>query len=52
MRPDEVLETVADVGKAKRIFGWEPRVPLEEGLGRIIKARLTPTAGFHDSGIS
>ena len=31
-RADEVLEMVADAGKAKRIFGWEPRVPLPEGL--------------------
>jgi nucleoside-diphosphate-sugar epimerase len=38
VRADEVLETVAGVEKAKRIFGWQPRVPLEEGLGRIIKA--------------
>ena len=38
VRTDEVLETVADAGKAKRIFGWQPRVPLAEGLRRIIKA--------------
>src|SRR5215813_5483516 len=25
-----------DIGKARRILGWEPRVPLEEGLRRTI----------------
>jgi nucleoside-diphosphate-sugar epimerase len=40
VRPDEVLETVADVGKAKRLLGWEPRLSLIDGLGRIIRARL------------
>jgi nucleoside-diphosphate-sugar epimerase len=37
VRTDEVLETVADCGKAKRIFGWEPRIPLAEGLSRMIQ---------------
>lgn len=45
VRPDEVLETVADIAKAKLIFGWEPRVSLREGLGRIIKARLASDSG-------
>jgi UDP-glucose 4-epimerase len=44
VRSDEVLEMVADARKAKRVFGWEPRVPLAEGLGRIIKAHLTSAA--------
>jgi dTDP-glucose 4,6-dehydratase len=26
-----------DISKARRILGWEPRVPLEEGLGRTIE---------------
>jgi nucleoside-diphosphate-sugar epimerase len=38
VRPDEVLETVADVGKAKRVFGWEPHISLPDGLGRMINA--------------
>jgi len=37
VRSDEVLEMVADVGKAKRTFGWQPRVPLAEGLARMIE---------------
>jgi len=39
VRADEVLEMVADVGKAKSIFGWEPRVPLAEGLGKVIEGK-------------
>ena len=52
VRSDEVLDTVADVGKAKRIFGWEPRVPLAEGLRRIVKARLNPAAETSHLGAS
>jgi len=37
IRADEVLETVADVGKAKRTFNWTPRVSLAEGLSRMIQ---------------
>jgi UDP-glucose 4-epimerase len=37
VRSDEVLEMVADVGKAKRTFGWQPRVSLAEGLARMIE---------------
>jgi len=32
-----------DITKAKRVLGWEPRVPLEEGLSKTIeyfRARL------------
>ncbi len=49
VRADEVLETVADVGKAKRIFGWEPRVSLVEGIGRMIQARLGPAPGVQEA---
>ena len=28
---------VADIGKARRILGWEPKVPLEEGLRRTVE---------------
>ena len=44
-RADEVLDTVADIGKAKRILGWEPRISLLEGLGRIIQAQRAPSSG-------
>jgi nucleoside-diphosphate-sugar epimerase len=44
-RTDEVLEMVADIGKAKRILGWEPRVSLVEGLSRMIQIRrATPSS--------
>ena len=26
-----------DITQARRILGWEPRVPLEDGLGRTIE---------------
>jgi nucleoside-diphosphate-sugar epimerase len=28
---------VADIGKARRLLGWEPKVPLEEGLRRTVE---------------
>lgn len=37
-RVGEVLDTIADIAKAKRRFDWEPRVSLEQGLQRIIRA--------------
>lgn len=37
IRADEVLDTVADVGKAKRIFGWAPRTSLSDGIKRMIQ---------------
>lgn len=45
-RADEVLEMVADIRKAKRVFGWEPRVSLAEGLKRIIQERLARPSGL------
>jgi UDP-glucose 4-epimerase len=35
-RPGDVRRHYADVGKAKRLFGFEPRVPIEEGLARTV----------------
>jgi UDP-glucose 4-epimerase len=49
VRADEVLEVVADVGKAKRVFGWEPRVSLADGIERITTARLGPLSGVEDA---
>lgn len=34
--PADVYENVADVSKARRELGWEPMVPLEEGLTRLV----------------
>jgi nucleoside-diphosphate-sugar epimerase len=36
VRASEVLDVVADIGKARRELGWEPRVTLEEGLNGAI----------------
>ena len=33
---DDPLQRRPDITKAKSLLGWEPRVPLEEGLGRTI----------------
>lgn len=33
----DVRDTLADIGRAKRLLGWEPRVRLEEGLSRFIQ---------------
>lgn len=38
LRKNEVLETVADIGKARRELGWSPAVGLREGLERTIRA--------------
>jgi len=29
--------TFADVGKARRLWGWQARVPIEEGIGRFVE---------------
>ena len=33
---DDPLQRCPDIGKAKRVLGWEPRVDLDVGLGRTI----------------
>lgn len=35
-RPGEVRDTLADISKAKRILGWEPKVSLREGISQLI----------------
>lgn len=35
-RPNEILDVVADVRKAREAFGWEPRIGMIEGLRRMI----------------
>lgn len=36
-QPGDVPITFADVSKAKRLWGWEPLVPIEEGIQRFIE---------------
>ncbi len=35
--PADVPATWADISKAKRLLGWEPRTPLEAGLQRVVE---------------
>jgi nucleoside-diphosphate-sugar epimerase len=35
--PADVAATWADIGKARRLLGWAPEVPIEEGLGRTVQ---------------
>ncbi|MBN1461277.1 MAG: GDP-mannose 4,6-dehydratase [Armatimonadetes bacterium] len=35
MHAADVMATWADVSKAKRLLGWEPEVPLKEGVARL-----------------
>jgi len=36
-RPGDVKHSLADITKAKKELGWEPKIDLEEGLRRYIK---------------
>jgi len=36
-RPAEVNRLICDYGLAKKLFGWEPKISLEEGLIRNIE---------------
>lgn len=35
-RPNEIMDCVADIAKAKAILGWKPKISLAEGLSQII----------------
>ncbi|MGC8916116.1 MAG: GDP-mannose 4,6-dehydratase [Thermoanaerobaculum sp.] len=37
LQPGDVPITFADVSKAKRLWGWEPQVPIEEGIARFVR---------------
>lgn len=36
-QPGDVPITYADVSKAKRLWGWEPQVPIDEGVERFVR---------------
>ena len=43
---DDPLIRQPDIGKARRVLGWDPVVPLEEGLRKTVawfRARVSPT---------
>lgn len=35
-RPDEILDTVADISRARQLLNWSPKISLQEGLRRTI----------------
>ncbi|BCW92995.1 MAG: epimerase [Thermoanaerobaculum sp.] len=37
LQPGDVPITFADVSKAKRLWGWQPEVPIEEGISRFVR---------------
>ena len=46
--PADVFSNPADVGKAKSLLDWEPRVGLEEGLGKTVAWYLENRAWAKD----
>lgn len=36
-RKDEIMDTIADISKAKRELGWEPQWSLEQGIKKMLK---------------
>ncbi len=36
-RPDQVMHLQADISKIRRLTGWEPRIPLAEGLRQTVE---------------
>lgn len=36
-QPGDVPITCADVARARRLWGWEPKVPIEEGVERFVR---------------
>jgi len=36
-QPGDVQRTFADIAKARRMLGYEPRVPIEEGIQRFVR---------------
>jgi nucleoside-diphosphate-sugar epimerase len=36
-RPDDPRRRCPDITKARSLLGWEPRIPVEEGLGRTME---------------
>jgi len=36
-RRGEIADVVADIRKAKRLLGWQPKVTFEEGIQRCVE---------------
>lgn len=45
VRPADATELVGDSTRAREVLGWEPTVPFEELVGRMVDADLDPPAG-------
>ncbi len=41
----EVTHYVADITKARELLGYDPQVPLEEGIGRAVEWNREWTSG-------
>jgi UDP-glucose 4-epimerase len=41
-RRGDVRHSLADIGRARELLGWEPSVPLEEGLRRTVESLEQP----------
>ncbi len=39
-RPGEVQDTLADISKAKRMLGWEPKVNLKDGITQLLNCAI------------
>jgi len=35
-RPNEVQDTICKIKKSKQLLGWEPKISLREGLGKML----------------
>jgi nucleoside-diphosphate-sugar epimerase len=36
-RPGDVRDTLADIGKAKELLGWQPEITLEQGIKKLLE---------------
>jgi len=43
-RKGEIPDAVADIRKAKRILGWQPRIDIETGIRKLIQS-MVPSRG-------
>lgn len=46
LRPGDVRHSVADIGKAKKLIGYSPSIPLREGLRRVTEWYGKQNAGI------
>lgn len=35
-RPNEVMDCIADISKARNLLGWVPKISMEEGLSKVL----------------